>query len=245
MSVLSTGPEIIAQDLFVDNTIAQIVTGAKAETPDGRVYRYCCVGSATALVAGSLYQSPANFTNHLRLTVQAAAAVGATSVSLTLGASAAAANQYAGGYLVIHSTGGGFTYRISGHPSAAASATLTVKIEDPIVTALTTSSIASLIHPSYGNAVRGVVINPTTATGAPVGWAVTTVAANDFGWLQTHGPVAALVQGTITIGSPIQASVTTAGAVNSALISGSAPFLGYTLEAGTTAENSAMFGTID
>lgn len=244
MSVLSAAPEIIAQDLFVDNTIAQITPGARAETPDGRVYRYCNVGSTTALVAGSLYQSAPNRSATQRMTVQAAAAVGATSVTVTLGANTVQANEYAGGFLVIHSTGGGFIYRVAGHASAAASAVLTVKLEDPIVVALTTSSVATLQYPPYGNSVYGVVINPTTATGAPVGIAVTNVAKADFGWLQTHGACAALAQGTIAIGSEIAASVTTAGAVTT-ISMGSGVFLGYTLENGTTGENSGMFLTID
>lgn len=183
--------------------------GAKLYDQNGNAYRYCKVG-ATALVAGKLYQAPAEVTNHQNL-VTAAAAIGATSVSVTLGATAATANQYAGGYLVITITPGeGYRYLIASHPAADASASLTLQLADPIQVALTTSSNADLIANPY----NGVIINPTTASSCVVGAAIDVVAAGSYGWLQVEGVCPILVDDqTVVVGTLVSASNQAAGAI--------------------------------
>lgn len=177
-------------------------------TDDGRGFRYCLVG-ATALVPGKLYQAPAEITNHQNLT-PAAAAIGATSLTVTLGATAATANQYAGGYAVVTVTPGqGYTYRIASNPAADASASIVLSLADPILVALTTSSRIDLFPSPFS----GVVVNPTTATSAPVGAAVFAAPAASYAWLQVTGPCALLADGTVTVGTCVVASNATAGAV--------------------------------
>lgn len=194
---------------FSSDTVPQADLGAKLYDQSGNAYRYCKVGG-TALVAGKLYQAPAEVTNHQNL-VTAAAAIGATSVSVTLGATAATANQYAGGYLVITITPGeGYKYLISSHPAADASASLTLTLADPIQVALTTASNADLIPNLY----NGVIVNPTTASSCVVGAAVDVVAAASYGWLQVEGPCPVLVDDqTVVVGTLVSASNQAAGAV--------------------------------
>lgn len=182
--------------------------GAAGFDNAGNRYRFVKAGG-TALVPGKLQQAAAEVTNHQGLT-PAAAAIGATSVTVTLGATAATANQYAGGWLVVTVTPGqGYKYLISSHPAADSAATLTLTLEDAIVVALTTSSRVDLVANPYS----GVIVNPTTATSAPVGAAVTAVTAAYFGWVQDGGVANVLMNGTGVVGTAQVASNAVAGAV--------------------------------
>lgn len=186
----------------------EIPLGSKFVDQNGNAYRYCLVGG-TALVAGKLYQAPAEVTNHQGLT-PAAAAIGATSVTVTLGATAATANQYAEGWLVVTVTPGeGYRYRIAGNAAAEGAATCVITLDDPIQVALTTSSRVDLVLNPYS----GVIVNPTTASSAPVGVACDVVAASKYGWLQTGGVAAVLMNGTGVVGTFQCASNAVAGAV--------------------------------
>lgn len=209
MSALSGDIQIAPSSIFSSVATAETTVGARAKTQDGRIFRYCQAGG-TALVQGKLQQASAQIANHQNLAPTASAAIGATQVTVTLGATAATAAQYAGGLLVVTVTPGeGYTYRISSNPAANSGASLTVTIEDPLLVALTTSSRIDLIANEY----MGAIINPTTASSRPIGVAVYPIAANQFGWLQTGGPCSALAEGAITVGTALVASTTTAGAV--------------------------------
>ena len=116
--------QVAAQDLFVSSSNQNTKLGALATTGDGRFYRYASLG-AVAAVPGKLYQAAAELTNHQNLAPTADAAVGDTSLTVTLGATAATANYYAGGFaMVTTSTGAGFMYEIASHPAADSAATL-------------------------------------------------------------------------------------------------------------------------
>jgi len=208
-SILTGNPQVAAQPIFSSSSVQMHALGEKMVTPDGRSFRYAKCGG-TALVPGKLYQAPAEVTNHQDV-VPAATAIGATSVTVTLGNTAATANQYAGGYLVVTVTPGqGYSYLISSHPAADASATLTLSLVDPILVALTASSNCDLVS----NAYNAVVVNPTTATSCVAGAAVYPVAASEFGWLQVGGVCPLLVDDqTIVVGTNVAASNQAAGAI--------------------------------
>lgn len=186
--------------------------GQFAMTAGGRQFRYCLVGG-TALVAGKLYQAPAEITDHQNMACSTAA-IGATSITVTLGATAATANQYAGGYAVVTTgTGAGYTYKISSNPAANASASLVITLDDPIqVATLAADSKIDL----FPNPFNGVIVNPTTASSAPVGVAVYAAAAASYSWLQVSGPCAVLSDGGDAVGAEVVASNGTAGAVEDA-----------------------------
>lgn len=204
--------QIAAADLTANTAVAAHNLGERVVTPDGRSFRYAKAG-AVALVPGTLVQAPVEITNHQNLT-PAAAAVGATSLTVTLGATAATANQYAGGWVVVTVTPGqGYQYLISSHPAADASATLALQLADPIAVALTTSSRVDLVL----NPFNGVIINPTTATSAPVGVAISPITAGQFGWVQVGGVATILSDGGSTVGTNVSASNATAGAVEAAV----------------------------
>jgi hypothetical protein len=174
------------------------------------------------------------------IAVAVAAAIGATSVTVTLGATAATANQYAGGVLIVNdATGEGHTYKIKSHPAADASAALVVTIEDPIVVALTTSSEVSLI----ANLYSGVIVNPTTPTASPVGVAIYPVAANEYGWIQTKGIVSCLNDGGTTVGLAVAPSQATAGAVKTGATT--LDSVGRAYQTATSTEYNAIFIALD
>lgn len=209
--------------------------GAAGFDNAGNRYRFAKAGG-TALVTGTLLQAPAEVTNHQGLT-PAAAAIGATSVTVTLGATAATANQYAGGWLIVTVTPGlGQRLLISSHPAADASATLVLTLEDAVVTALTTSSRVDLVANPYS----GVIINPTTLSSAPVGAALTAITAAYFGWIQDGGVASLLADGANAVGSNVVASNGTAGAVEDAASPGAQPLVGTALTGAATGECGAV-----
>ena len=205
---LNSGPHVVAANLTDNSATAEHNLGELVRSPDGRTYRYARAGEL--LVPGTLLQAPAEITNHQNLT-PAAAAIGATSVTVTLGGTAATANQYAGGYLVGTETPGeGQMYLIKSHPAQTnGSGTLAIEISDPIVVALTSSSHVDLVLNQYS----GVIINPASASSNPVGVAVTAITASQFGWIQVGGVANILADGTVTVGTAVVASNATAGAV--------------------------------
>jgi len=196
--------------------------GEKMQLADGRTFRYVKAG-AVALVKGNLLQSAANIANHQAMT-PTAAAVGAREVTVTLGATAATANQYQGGWLVIRTgTGSPHMYQIKEHPAADASATLALTLELGVKVAIpATASSADLITNPY----YSVIVNPTSPTGVPIGVACGTVAIGGFGWAQTGGHGLVLTNGTVVLGKTVVPSLTTAGAVDAMALTEATPNTG-------------------
>lgn len=211
-TAFSMNPATAPQGPYVAGSSTQdIQLGAKFVDQNGNAYRYCLVGG-TALVPGKLYQAPAEITNHQNLT-PAAAAIGATSVTVTLGATAVTANQYSGGYLVITVTPGqGYRYLISSHPAASGGATCVLTLADPIQVALTTSSRCDMVLNPYSS----VIVNPTTASSTIVGAAIYPAAASTYAWVQTGGIAVLLADGALAVGTNVAASNAVAGAVEAA-----------------------------
>jgi hypothetical protein len=232
-------------DTFSYTSTQQHPLGTLAVTKDGRVFRYAQVG-AVALVAGELYQSAAPIANHLANTPPAVA-IGATSFSYTPGATAGAANLYAEGTLMVDTTpGNGYSYRISGHAAISASTAFTLYLDpdEPIQVALTTSSRVGLHH----NPWKNIIETPTTNTGKVIGFAVNVATAAYYTWVQTRGPVAALINGTPAITAPVCNSGTTAGAVDTWTTAAAAVAVtpvGYMMQVGVSGKNNAVFATID
>jgi hypothetical protein len=208
---------------------------------NGDLYRYAKFGGS-ATVAGNVLQSPATIANHSSMT-PAVAAIGATEVTVTLGATAATANQYAEGYLVTSSTPGhGYALKIKSHPAADASATLVLTLEDPLIIAITASTTVDMVL----NPFAGVIQSPTTETGAPVGVALYVGTAASFGWIKTRGIAGVLCQGTIAVGETAVVSNGTAGAVEAGADATDAqPLVGRAVSAGADTQNFGLLLSID
>ena len=176
--------------------------GQLLNTGDGRWFRWAKNG-ATLLVAGDVLQASAPITNHVGQTPTSAGAVGDTTVTLTIGATAITADQYRDGTMLIEDgTGFGYAYPLDTHIAYSASATtvaipfkrgVTLQVAVP-----TTANTVTLVSNSY----VGVIQAPTTATAQIVGVAVKPLAANAWGWIQVRGPAAVTTSGTLVIGNP-------------------------------------------
>lgn len=191
--------------------------GQVAFLPDGRTFRYVFMDGA--VTAGKLLQTPVTDAAHDMDLVTAAAAIGATTVSVTLGAVAAAADLYKDGYLYVNDgPGEGQLFKIDTHGAVASSGVFAVPIRDEggVRTALTATSECGL----FKNPYKDVVVAPTTFTGSIVGATTRDMTDNNYGWAQRQGQAALLAKGTIVRGGHVtRANATTtdvAGAVEQA-----------------------------
>jgi hypothetical protein len=142
-----------------------------------------------------------------------ATAIGATSMVVTPGATAGAANLYAEGFATISVTPGlGYTYKINNHLAITSSTAFILNFDpaDPIQIALTSSSKVDVIHNRYQNVIQAPV---TTLTGSVAGVAGYIVKATQNGWLQVYGPCAVLNKGTTGCGLNVGAPGSVAGGV--------------------------------
>lgn len=216
--------------------------GRRIATDDGRVFRWALAG-AVDLVVGNVIQAAAPVPNHLALT-PSAAAIGATQVLATLGATAATANQYAGGYLQVDTTpGNGQNFLITGHAAVLSGGVITVNLspQTPVVVALTGSSRVGLIANPYS----GVIQVPTTKTALVVGVAISIVPAGGCGWIQTWGSACALCDATTpAITAPVVNSAATAGAYGkwtTAAADVAVQPIGHTMQVGVSGKNNQIF----
>lgn len=206
MTQLTGAAQVAGQNLFTSSSYKAHQLGEIVFSNDGRAFRYAKAG-AVALVPGKLQQASAEVTADQNLTA-VAAAIGDLSIAASTTVTVTA-NQYAEGWAMITVTPGqGYQYKIKSHIAYTAAAP-TFALEDSVLVALTTSSRIDLV----ANPFSGVVVNPTTATSAPVGVAVYPVAIGEFGWLQVAGVANVLADGTVTVGTAVDASNGTAGAV--------------------------------
>jgi hypothetical protein len=245
----ATGPLAVqANGSFQTSTDAalQSLLGSRWDLSDGREVALGKTAAATTAAAGKLYQDAAIVPNHQNIAVTAFTAYSANGnvpakVTVTLGNTAATANQYAGGFVFVNDANGeGQSLRIASHPAAEASASLAITLEDGPNTALTTSSEVCLIPP-HG---KDVVIMPTTVTGAAFGVALSAIAASSYGFFVTKGLVSGLAQGAIAVGTPISPSASVAGAFAQTpyatnLVTGA--ILGYANQAGVDTEYRSVY----
>jgi hypothetical protein len=171
-------------------------------------------------------------------------------IVVTPGATAGAANLYAEGTLMIDTTpGNGYTYRISGH-GAIGSATpfnLFLDPDDRIQIALSTASRYGLHHNPY----KTVIQSPTTVTAMDCGGVVAVITANtvaeNFGWLQTRGPFAGLINGTPAVGTGLVTSATTAGGLDVAAVAAeiNVRIIARAMQVGVSGKNNAVYLLLD
>lgn len=222
-----------------DSSLSTLL-GSRWDLSDGREVALILSG-AIALAAGKLNQDAAIVPNHQNLAVTAVQAYSANgntpaTVTVTLGATAATANQYAGGFLIVNdNVGEGQTLKIASHPAAALSTSLVVTLEDGPNTALTTASEVCLILPHGAN----VVVFPTTATGAVAGVTLYPIPAAAYGFVVTKGIVACLADGAVTVGAAISPSNAVAGAVEDGVIAQG--LVGNANQAGVDTEYRSIF----
>lgn len=206
MATTSTAVDINVQKT---STLQNHQLGFKYEDSRGEVWRYAKVGAST-ISRGKLQTAPAPKTNHHNVSVAAAVALGDKTITVTLGATAAVADEYAEGFIAFNdATLGAHQYRIKTHPAANSSATLTLTLYAPVsVVALTTSSKANLVHNAWNGVIEG-----TSQTVRAAGVAGIGATTGLYVWLKTRGVSTLLADQTIALGSWIVPSTSVSGSV--------------------------------
>ena len=195
-----------AQGLYATSDTQKEPLGTLRIEPDGRKFRYALAGGT--LVAGKMCIMSVVEANHFDISPAVAASVGDTTLSLTLGATAAAADLYKDGYLITHDEAGeGYCYGIDTNAAAASSGTCEITLKNGLQVALTTASEVMLVK----NPWCGITHSATEESGA-AGVAMTAVTSGDYCWVQTGGLGAILGSATTAVGAPLSLDGT-AGAV--------------------------------
>jgi hypothetical protein len=196
----------------VTGTTKLHTVGTRMILPDGRVFRYALANGA--LPAGQLVQESANVALHDMDLAVATAAIGATQITVTPGATAVTANQYQGGYLYVNDGAGGEgqVYAIASHPAADASTAFVVTLQSGITQAFTNgTTLVGLKANAYFDCIPAPVVPTARILGAPVA----DIADNGYGWVQTWGEAALLVDTLVpVVGEDLYPSSNTSGAVD-------------------------------
>lgn len=203
------GIQLYSSELYVQSTVLEHNLGSRGFDEFGDIYRYIKVG-ASNIAAGKIMLSPTPKANHHNCAVATAVTVDGKlkQVTLTLGSTAAVAQEYAFGYLNFNASSPvGEIYRITGHPAANSAASLVVTVDRPFLTNITTSSKATLVHSPYNATITAAVATQRVA-GVPI-FAMT---AANYGWVKTRGSVSMLADGTIALGALVAPSGSVAGA---------------------------------
>lgn len=214
MSYLSGPTTVFGLDPYSEEENPQHTVGTKGVTADGRIYRYAKAAATAISSPGRLLQAADVTGNHENISVAASASVGATSVTLDVGATTVAASEYVGGYLVVNdATGEGYTYLIVDHDaSSSGSEEVTFTIKPGLKAALTVDvSEATLVRNPWMN----VVVTDGDQTNIPVGVNPRTITASYYFWAQTGGVCAVQVDAStaVTAGAPVTIGDTTTGSV--------------------------------
>lgn len=184
--------------------------GQLGATPDGRLFRWSFSGGIIG--AGERVEtSPAVAADDQDLVLQAAAAVGDTTISVTT-AGAIPANLYKDGYLFINDGAGeGHLYAIKSHPATTGAATLVVTLHEKVREALAT---ATTLLGFVKNPCKDVIIGTAGGNaGASIGVAPTEVTNDDYFWCQVAWVAAVLAEdAAMIIGDGIEKGVDVAGA---------------------------------
>lgn len=246
---ISPGPVIYParprHDFYEQSLTQRHELGARYVLEDSRVFRYARAG-AVALVAGNVISSPA-FGGALTtvqndLAVQAAAAIGATSVFLTTSTDATTLNQYAGGYLAVSDGGAAIgeglaLYRIQGN-TAGAAGTIRFELDRPLTIAWTTSTVVTIMTNPYNLVIQAPV---TTPVGMVVGVAPMAVDINYYCWLQTWGLANVLNYTAAVIGDSIILDLSAAGSVGASGGSEAQSVLGLSPMVTDTTDHGPVF----
>jgi hypothetical protein len=167
---------------------------------DGTKYRYAKAGGT--VVAGKACCAAAGVAEHTAEVVAAAGAcsAGVKEITFTVAAAAVTAGQYDDGLLIIYDgTAGsvGHKYRISSHGvSAAGSEAITVRLRDPIRTALIATDTWSLVPNPWSSVTHIAAVANMFAGIAPIA-----VTSGYYFWAQTGGEAVALYDQTTTVGT--------------------------------------------
>lgn len=176
----------------------------------GRSWRYSLAGGTT-IARGKLMVQATVDAQRIDLSFAVAPAVGAKEASVTIGTGAATADFFQDGWLVVQDgTGEGRAYAIEGHDAIGASSAGVFKLKEAIDTAGAVSQVNVDLH---RNIYAGVVISVSDQADLPVGIPTVAITNAEYGWVQTWGPAAVLMDEAIVAGGALTIGSSVAGAV--------------------------------
>lgn len=208
-----TNPVLVGSGVVSNHSIYDVHTearqmpGTRGCLDDGRMFEYVRSDNSTAIGHGKLatYDPVAAAVD--KIAVQAAAAAGATSISVTVTVTLTK-DELLGGYLSIDDDAGeGHLYRIIGH-DAHTSGTLTLAIDRPVVTALTTSTTATILFSACAVKISAAVVAQANPVEVAAGVPLVDIPAGDttpqYFWVQKTG-LASVLFGTAVgaVGQPV------------------------------------------
>jgi hypothetical protein len=184
------------QGLFEQSATAKHRLGVVRELDDGRKFAYAKAGET--LYPGKITQGPTPVANHNTQAIYATAAVGDKRIYVTLGASAAAADLYKDGWIIINdATYGSEIYKVRGHAAIGSAESGYINLYDSVRVAITTSSTYTLVK----SIQDGVIAGKSTNTAAPAGVPLIDVTSAYYFWNQVTGTCSILTNGTLVIGN--------------------------------------------
>lgn len=218
--------------------------GTRAVLPDGRVFYYAR-NSGSAIVAGQLLQTPDQDAQNSDLAV-ATDVVGSSTITPTLGSTAAVNDEFEGGYAIVNSgtagEGPGLTLPIISNPAAAGSATIALTPAAPLPLTFNADVTVTLLKSPWADVVIAGANQDHFACGVS-NVAVPAGSTNpQYFWCQTWG-VCGTWQDAATANGSALASGTTAGRVEIRGADGD-QCVGMLFEAGVDGDYSPTFLTI-
>lgn len=185
------------------STTQALSIGTRYEDHYNRVFYYAY--AATAVGRGKVAKAAAVIANHNNMSFAVAPAIGDTNVSVTLGGTAATADQYKDGWLVVQDgLGEGRLYKVEGHAAqSTTTGNLTVYLAEAIdtVSAISVSNV-DLIYNRYDELLpptdNGQAYIPA---GVPI--CVGGLGTAEYGYIQTWGPCSVWQDDTTTLGDQL------------------------------------------
>lgn len=206
---------------------------------DGRKFRFG-KAAATEIATGKLSQRTLTDANFDELVVPTARAIGATTVTITTGATAVGKDDLVDGWVNVEDDAGeGYLYSVGSNDAAATTATLTVRLNEPLQIAWTTATTVGLVPSPFG----AVIVHPSPATAILVGVTPRVIPASNFGWFQCAGPASVTIEGTVVINERVIDSASADGAVapTASTAAGEENYVGVVMEVAATTEHGVVW----
>lgn len=179
----------------------------------GRKFRYCRAGGT--LIAGGNCIAPAQVAHFTNLSLVAAAEIGDTTVTVTVGATAVTANIFDDGmFQVQDGTGQGYSYLIESHNICDSAGNVTLSLAEPIQVALATAAASevSIVKSPYNQ-----VTQAAGEESESVGGTLIAVTDQYYFWTQTGGLGICKIDDTPTLGTILRNGASVAGALDAAV----------------------------
>ena len=221
------------QGIYDISAEATEIVGTVREDLRGNKYAYSRAGAANLAVAIATVAADLD-TDVLDCNMAAAAAIGDTTVDITVTSTTVAKDYFRGGdFLVNDGTGEGHRYMIIHSSAVAAGTAITLTLDDPIRVALATggTSQVSLIQSPYMGTVISAIDQADLFTGVPMA----AVTATYYYWSQIAGIAAVWQDEAVAKGAAVTIGSATAGQTEAVDLIGEAQ-IGIQMQTGVIAE---------